>query len=205
MCKKAETFKTKRANTMRHKKIISFTLALILLFLALVGCSVVRYDAEIYSYVNDWLDPAFLENNRLGNVDYENPDYDRDLADEAEAEGLTYEIPKYFNFPDNPDTRTFIITDQEAFDSMFVEGAIEVDFEKEMVLLYMFRSWQPPRVDYYCIDKIKVQDELVNVYFAKENKENRRKDSVYSYHRCIAVRMKKIEVTTANFEYVLGG
>lgn len=197
MCKKAEIFKTKGANTMRHKKIISFTLALILLSLALAGCSVVRYDAEIYSYVNDWLDPAFLENNRLGNVDYENPDYDRDLAYAAEAEGWEYEVPPVFYYPDNPDTRTFIITDQEAFDSMFVEGAIEVDFEKEMVLLYMFGTCQPASRDYR-IDEIEVQDRLASVYFAVVRKRGY-KGSVRGYHRCIAVKMKKIEVTTANF------
>ena len=203
MRKKGEIFVAKGANMMRLKKIISFTLALLLLSITLVGCSVVRYDAELYSYVNDWLDPAFLENNRLGNVNYRNPDYDRDLADEAEAEGWEYEVPPIFIYPDNPDTRSFIITDQETFDSMFVEDAIEVDFEREMVLLYMFSSCYPKSRDYYHLDKIKVKDELVTVYFARDN--DRSNDSVYSYHRCMAVKMKKAEVTTANFEYVLGG
>lgn len=60
MCKKGENFETKE-HTMRLKKTISFIMALLLLSMTLVGCSVMRYDAEIYSYVNDCLAPTFLK------------------------------------------------------------------------------------------------------------------------------------------------
>ena len=187
---------------MRLKKIISFTLALLLLSITLVGCSVVRYDAELYSYVNDWLDPAFLENNRLGNVNYRNPDYDRDLADEAYDEGREYEVPRFFNYPDNPETRSFIITDQETFDSMFVEDAIEVDFEKEMVLLYMFRTGASTSRNYK-IEEITVEEgEMsISVTYAWNWDVDVKgvANNIYPYHRCMAVKMKKAEVTTADF------
>ncbi len=170
-----------------------------LLLLAIVvfaGCSVQRYDAEINSYCKDWLDPTFLENNKLSGVSYTNPEYDEEEA----LKDDNYAVPKYLADPDAPTSRTFIITDEETFNSMYVEGALEVDFEKEMVILYMFPDTKPSsRI--YKIDKIKVEGDILNIYFKEkfDLKKLGLGDSVMRYQRCMTVKMEKTEVSTVNF------
>ena len=146
--------------------------------------------------------PHFFESNRLGGVDYRNPDYDDAEAEAADLEGLEYEIPQYLRYPDNPSTRSFIITDEEIFNSIFAENTIEVDFEKEMVLLYMFETGTSTSRNYK-IEEITVEEGEATVSFTYawdwEKDLKHVKDHIYPYHRCIAVKMKKTGVTTANF------
>lgn len=185
---------------MRLNRIISFSMALLLLSITFVGCSVQRYDAEIYSYVNDRLVPTFLENNKLSGISYTNPEYDEDEA----LKDDNYAVPKYLGYPDAPTSRTFIITDEETFNSMYVEGALEVDFEKEMVILYMYRT-STHRSRVFKIDKIEVEGDTLNIYFKQKFDKDKIgvSDAVMRYQRCMTVKMKKIEVSTVNFIKIL--
>ncbi len=179
---------------MKLKKIISFGMALLLLAMVFAGCSVQRYDAEIYSYVNDWLDPAFLENNKVSSSRFENPDYNEDEAEN----NAYYDVPKYLSDSTAPQTRMLIFTDQESMNAAFAENEIEVDFEEEMLLIYMFADMSPPSRTYE-IKKIAVEKEVLNIHYRLVPRTDNKKDIVGPYARCIAVKMEKVDVSTVNF------
>ena len=158
---------------------------LLMLLHLFVGCASVRYDPTLYSYTNDWLDNAFLEENKISTAYYRNPDFTDIHASE----------PKYIKYPDEPKTRTFIITEKEEYDRIFTKSPVEVDFEKEMVILYTCTDVSPRE---YNLKKMDVND---GVLIAKIKLEHRNvNDSVMPYQRWFVLVMKKMEIGEVKFE-----
>ena len=179
---------------MKMKKILIFGIILVLiaatlLTTVLLTYSPLRYRAKMYSYCNEWIDPAFLEKNRLS-VPYENPDYNENEEESAEN-------PMYVGDSTLPPNRTFLITNEESFREIFTASPIEINFEKEMIVLYMFGSNYTTSKNYK-IAEIEVEGGSANIYYKLDQKPwgKRRKDAVQIWHRCMVVKMKKLDIST---------
>ena len=184
---------------MKLKRILVFGIILVLiaatlLTTVLLTYSPLRYRAKMYSYCNEWIDPAFLESNKLS-IPYRNPNYD-------ENEGPSTENPVYFEDATLPSNRTFLITDEETFRKIFTASPIKVDFEKEMILLYMFGDSSLPTRNYE-IKEIEIENDTITVCFKlvsnRKPWEKRKKAAVMTWHRCVAVKIKKIDISTVTF------
>lgn len=182
---------------MKLKRILIFGTVLVLIAATLLTTvfltySPLRYRSKLYSYCNDWIEPAFFENNRL-DVSYKNPDYN-------EEEPAGPDNPRYLAIPEGlPEERTFIITDEEAFNEIFAESPLEVNFDKEMIVLYMFIDGVPS-IQNYSIKKIEVEGDTATVYFKSDKKPwDDRDDAVKPWHRCMVVKMKKMDISTVTF------
>ena len=183
---------------MKLKRILIFGTVLVLIAATLLTTvfltySPLRYRTKMYSYCNEWLDPTFLENNMITSTRIDNPNYNED-------EALSPENPKYFGPPDDvPSTRTFIITEKEAFDKIFANSPVSVNFDKEMIVLYMFGNVYPSRQNYK-LKKIEVEGDTATVYFKMDKKPwDNRKNAVRIWHRCMVVKMKKMDISTVTF------
>lgn len=168
------------------KKII-IIMVLLMALSSFTGCSNSKYNAQIYSTTNDWVSTSFLENNKVGGVCYENPNY---------VEGVDDPASKYYCDESSPVSRTFIITDQETFDSIFQRDKVEVDFSKDVVYLYIFADTSPSNRE-YIIDDISVENQKTTIYF-KLNK-NDKKDGVSPYQRCLIVIMDITDTSDVEF------
>ena len=181
---------------MKLKRILIFAIALLLTLgiLFTTACllySPLRYRAKLYSYCNEWVDPTFLESNKLS-VPYENPDYNENEEESAQN-------PMYVGDSSLPSNRTFLITDEKTFKEIFTASPIKVNFEKEMVVLYMFGSNSTTSKNYK-IAEIEVEDGSANIYYKLDQKiwGGRRKDAVQTWHRCMVIKMKKLNVSAVN-------
>ena len=178
---------------MKLKKIwilgTAFALIAAILLTTLLIHSPLRYRAKMYSFSKEWIDPAFLDANRVKGANYKNPDYD-------ENEAWTEENPKYYRDNTAPETRTYIITDEDTFRSIYAEGSLDVDFEKEMVLLHLFSSGYPGRE---CkLKKLELKNDELTIYYKTESNGDK-KDHSLPKVRCLTVKMKKLDVSTVIF------
>ena len=93
----------------------------------------------------------------------------------------------------------FIITDEGVFNAVFINSPFKVNFDKEMVIVYIYTTGEPPSRGYY-LKKIEADRDTINIYF-KSNKRpwDDRKDSVRPWERCMVVKMKKMDIPTVTF------
>ena len=95
------------------KKIVKILAVVSLLAIAtstFSSCSVVRYNAKIYSDIGEKILPSFRENSPIYNK---------------------YNMSA-------PESRSFIVADESTYNSIFEETAFDVDFDKEMLLVCTF-------------------------------------------------------------------
>ena len=120
--------------------LLILALALTLTVVAVTLSSVIKNKAVIYDNEAEWIREEFYEKNRVYGAMY-----DREtLRDES-----------------YPKTRTFIVRTQEEFDKMFIdENHIEVDFEKEMLLVYTYKATYTRKID---VKKLKDEDGVLKV------------------------------------------
>ena len=116
------------------KKTRAIILSLIVLFAVcatLVGCQpngIVnyqqycnKYNAVMYSTSKDWILTSFLEDNKVKGAYYKNPDY---------IESENDSVDKYYYDETSPKHRTFIVDNQDTYNTIFKENALRVDFNK---------------------------------------------------------------------------
>lgn len=89
----------------------------------------------------------------------------------------------------SPETITKIIKTREQFDEAFNEFPTEVDFEKEMVIVYIFVTLVPSRR--YYLEKLKLKDNVLHIGFKEE--KPRGPDVAPPRQRCFAIKMNKVE------------
>ena len=93
----------------------------------------------------------------------------------------------------------FIITDESVFNAVFIDSPFKVNFDKEMVIVYIYTTGEPSSRDYY-LKKIEADRDTVNIYFKSDKKPwDNRKDSVRPWERCMVVKMKKMDISTVTF------
>jgi len=180
---------------MTNKKVLKFAafgVALLCLLVCAAGVLVAcneakKYHAEFYDDVEEFMNDEFLKENRVGQAFYPTDDF---------SEGQ-----EYIKDEISPPTRTFIVTNKEAFVRMFDEFPETIDFNNQLMIVYMFVTTTPRsfemtdlslkggvlRVGYKM--KMSIGDYLHSI-----------KDDVMAYRRCFALIMDKTEITTAKFE-----
>ncbi len=104
---------------MQKLKFTAIVLIFIMLFSTLTGCSVKKYNAVLYERANDWVDEDFFKENKVRA--YYN------------THGDAYELQR-----NEPLSRTFIITTREEFDRIFPEYPHSVNFDSQIMILYIF-------------------------------------------------------------------
>ena len=173
---------------MKKRKRIAAGLALLILLQLLTGCAAIRYGATLYSDAEEWLDDAFLEENKISTAYYRNPDF-------TDIHGSE---PEWITYPDEPKTRTFIITEKEEYDRIFTKSPVEVDFEKEMVILYTFCSVYYGGIKYE-LKTMKVTDDTLTVKFECQYMPPDTDAACQPYQRFFMLTMKKTEITEVKF------
>ena len=177
------------------KKTRAIILILIVLFAVcatLVGCQpngkhyINKYNAVMYSTSKDWILTSFLEDNKVKGAYYKNPDY---------IESENDSVDKYYYDETSPAHRTFIVDNQDTYNTIFKENALRVDFNKEIVYLYIFADIYPSRK--YFIDNILLEEEQVNIYYKVE--KNNKNDASAPGQRCLIVVMKKTNTSNVKF------
>lgn len=149
----------------------------------LAGCN--NYHAKLYSHAVEWIDAGFLKEN-IVRAYYPNDDY---------VEGVTNPIDEYIYDSESPETRTFIITEQSEFDSIFTKCDLDVDLQNEIVILYILPDVYSNR-NYY-LGEIQLQENILTIDYKLENKEV--DDAVQPYQRCFAVVMDRVEINEVVF------
>ena len=175
---------------MKKRKILAIGLLLVMLLQCLIGCSdAARFKATLYSDADEWMDKAFLNENPVNGAFYRNPEY----TEEKRYEGVS----KWVRVEGSPSSRTFIITTQEEFASYFPSAELEIDFEKEMVILHIFTDCVLRGFD---IEEMELVDGVLTVRVERESKHSKILDSVHPYPRCFLLKMKKAEIAKVVFE-----
>ena len=99
---------------------------------------------------------GFIENNRL-DTEYNNPEY---------IEGVSSREDMYLYFPGEPKERIFVVRNEEEFSEIFTHEATGVDFEKDVLIVYM-------HIAYYVYDvyitKVNLVDNTLEIEFNYKN------------------------------------
>ena len=143
---------------------------------------------EFYSKAKDWVDEGFLKKNRVRGY-YRNENY---------IEGVNDDIPKFIKDTTSPSSRFFIITDKNEYNRIFTKTEIDVNFEKEIVILYIFSDIY---LRNYELKRLELNDEILTV----EVKMERRRDivdAVMLYQRCFMLKMNKVAINEVKFELI---
>ena len=131
----------------------------------------------------------FLKENRVKGY-YLNENY---------VEGVSDVSDKYIEDTESPSSRTFIISNKDEFNRIFSKTQIDVDFEKEIVILYIFSDVNPYRKNYN-LKGIKRQNTNLTVQIELEKSE--KDDSTMLYQRCLVLKMRKVDIDCVEFEEI---
>lgn len=149
-----------------------------------VGCGN-PYNAELFDNAEQWIRDDFLRENRV-KAFYPNENYDEN---DEQSERYIYDETA-------PVSRTFIIADDARFDEIFDKNDFCVDFEKEMLFLYVYPKMYPGRN--YSLKKITVKNSKISIFFEIEKKSGVG-DAAMPAQSCLLVKTDKIEIDSAEF------
>lgn len=150
---------------------------------ALTACGKIAYNAVLYSHAQEWVDEEFLKENRVCAY-YPNDDY-------IEGEN------DYIYVDDAPSELTFVITEQAEFDEIFTKYMSSVDFNNQLVILYILSDVYALR-DYQLKD-IKLENDVLEFYYELERKKNNIQDASMPYPRCFMLIMDKVNFSDVRF------
>lgn len=140
-----------------------------------------KYNAVMYSDTGEWINEDFLKENLTRGSHYLDDDQIM-VADE------TY-----------PEFVTFIIMTQEEFDSKFTEFPPRINFEEEMLLVYIFTTTNSGA---YKISKISLDHQILNIDFRVEKSKSVSDNLTSPMQKCLIVKVNKMEIIGANFAKV---
>lgn len=166
------------------KSICLFTVILVLLCF---NSCVNRFNTKLDSYAHDYVEYSFLFENKINGVVYKNLDYDESDPESEE----------YIWSQDGPSDLIFIIENEERYKEIFTDEAPSVDFEKEMVILYIYYDVSPNLKHH--IKSIKLKNGELYVTLRAE-REIFGAGSTAPYPRCSVLTMKKTNLTSVHFE-----
>lgn len=168
---------------MKKYKFLMFILTIPIILYSIVGCQKNKYNAKIYNSAENLFLNSFLEENKVKGAYYKNPDY----PDDADK--------KYYYDETSPAYRTFVVNNLDDYSLFFAGDELEVNFDKEMVLIYIFADIYPNRN--YIINNILKEGEKVKIYLELE--KNNKKDATAPYQRVLIVKMEKLDISEAEF------
>lgn len=168
---------------MKKYKFLMFILTIPIILYSIAGCQKNKYNAKIYNSAENLFLNSFLEENKVKGAYYKNPDY----PDDADK--------KYYYDETSPACRTFIVNNLDDYSLFFAGDELGVNFDKEMVLIYIFADIYPNRN--YIINNILKEGEKVKIYLKLE--KNNKKDATAPYQRVLIVKMEKLDISEAEF------
>lgn len=146
------------------------------------GCRGENYNAEVYDTAIEWMTSDYIAENTTRNSSI------------TESESA-------------PITITNIIAIQSDFNNAFIEFPPEVDFEKEMLIIYFFtgdiiiNQVTGDRIFSYKIKSINIANEKLNIVFTKKTLVSGPTGSPPT-QECLVVKMDKTHVTATNIEII---
>ena len=169
-------------------RFIAMGLVIFMVLIFSTSCSSEKFDATLYNQTKEWVKEDFLKENRVKGY-YLNENY---------VEGVSDVSDKYIKDTESPSSRTFIISNKDEFNRIFSKTQIDVDFEKEIVILYIFSDVNPSRN--YNLKEIKQQNTNLTVQIELEKSE--KDDSTMLYQRCLVLKMRKVDIDCVEFEKI---
>ena len=161
------------------KKLLSLVIAFLLMLcmsVGFVGCGKIDHNAIIIAdgitYQEEWLD-----NNHVYGA------YDENGEE---------------NYDENtPKSRTYILKNQDELDEVFSEFS-EIDFEKEMVLVYCYRTIY---IRKQVLEKVALDESVLNVEFNIVKGKIGYADASAPHRRILVVKLDRLDITEANITY----
>ena len=144
-------------------------------------------DWNIVPQNNQYFKDDFWKDNMISGVGYVNEHWDSNNPDSE----------KYKYYPDLPNRRMLIIINLEEYDNVFV-NQIDIDFEKEMILVFMTRAVKPSRILIKDIE-LKEQDLMVKYYIDFISGKRGHKNATSPSRTWIVLKLNKLEFKTVNF------
>ena len=161
-------------------KRILITGVLLIMVFSLGACvNNIPYNAVLYSNANGWMNEDFLKENLTRGCRYVD-----ESGEAVNASGDEY-----------PVFVTKVITTVESFDEKFSEFPPKVDFEKEIILVYIFTDIYPARN--YNLQKIMLNGTIIDLEYKIEKPKG--KDAAMPAQRCFVVKLDRIDVSAASF------
>ena len=161
------------------KKLLTIGLAVLLMLcmsISLVGCGKIDHNAIIIAdgitYQEEWL----KENHVYG------------AYDENGEENYDENTPK---------SRTYILKNQDELDEVFSEFS-EIDFEKEMVLVYCYRTIY---IRKQVLEKVVLDGTILNVEFNVVKGKMGHADASAPSRRMLVLKLDKLDITEVNITY----
>ncbi|MBR2970741.1 MAG: hypothetical protein IKC48_02975 [Clostridia bacterium] len=165
---------------------------ILVVVIAILGVNIyngrIPYNYKLYTDAEPWIYESYWENNKVRGAYYKNPDYnpDEDSWGSEDYQDKT-----------SPKTRTVIITDEEAFNEIFKEGDLDVDYSKEMLILHIFMDVYHPSC--YKITKVTLDKEQVLRIHYKYKDYFAPPGATMPGQNCFLVKMKKTDVSAVEF------
>ena len=158
------------------KKILALPLSFLCVVVGMcfVGCGKIEHNAVIIAdgatYRTEWLDSNYVYG--------------------AYIEGAGYD-------EDSPESRTYIIKNQEELDEIFSEFP-QTDFEKEMVVVYCYRTIY---VRKQVLEKVVFDGNVLKIEFNVVRGKIGHADAAAPHRRTLAVKLDKLDITEAKIQY----
>ena len=134
----------------------------------------IPYHAVIYNDAEQWMKEDFLKENITANAFL--------YYDEETSSIITADSSYTRNY-------THLVTDKSRFEEIFNHFPQDVDFETEMLIIYISTSVNKRE---RFIKNLSVDDNVLNLSFY--SKDTNDFDSVQPYQRCLVVKMDKISI-----------
>ena len=144
--------------------------------ISLIGCKQIDHNAVIITegttYQEEW-----LENNSVYGAYDENGEENYDS--------------------NTPKSRTYIVKNQDELDEVFSEFP-EMDFEKEMVLVYCYRTIYTRK---QVLEKVVLDGTVLNVEFNIVKGKIGHADASAPQRRMLVIKLDKLDITETNITY----
>lgn|SRR5690554_76943 len=166
----------------KNIKLLTIGVIVIMVFGFLTGCrSKMPYNAKMFGAIYEnrtWINDEFYNNN----LTYGS--YSSVLENYVEDE--TY-----------PSSRTKIIVDKADFDTIFEEFPVEVDFEKEMIVMHCFTTASGSS---YTMKSIIFNEKTLTInYKTQASKKPASGNASMPLSKWVIVMMDKLDIETAEF------
>lgn len=165
------------------KKVFCFGVFILMGLCFLSGCgngNIKKYNVQFFSNATEWISNDFLLENKVKGAYY--------------MTGLDeYELEIWETDQTAPSTRTYIITEEAEFKTIFTNYTDEINFENEMVLLHLLKNSGYT----FNLKKINIKENTVDIYYAC--KKTGAYGSSMPTASCLMIRMDKLDIETAEF------
>jgi len=156
---------------------------LTIMALSLVACeNKIPYNAVLYSNIKEWMNEEFLKENLTRGCYYFN--------DEGEVVTIA-------NSKSYPIAVTKIVKNTADFDEIFSEFQPDVDFAKEMLLVYVFTA--PTGIQPYRIANIALDDVVIKIQYKLEKSPANSGTASVPLQRVLVVKMDNLSIEAAEF------